>query len=106
MVRLKIWMETKTRVERHNQDFLKVLAVLLYKKKDINSYYIKGKYTYYLGLNHLSDRLPTEKAALNGYKRLIKKDTSKIEFFKRPTQHYKAPEEFDWRDSGAVTEVF
>jgi len=86
VARLKIWMETKTRVERHNQDFL------------------KGKYTYYLGLNHLSDRLPTEKAALNGYKRLISKDTSKIEFYKRPT-HYKAPEEFDWRDSGAVTEV-
>ena len=72
----------------------------------MNYYVLKGKYTYYLGLNHLSDRLPTEKAALNGYKRLIKKDTSKIEFFKRPkTTHYKAPEEIDWRELGAVTEV-
>ena len=71
----------------------------------MNYYVLKGKYTYYLGLNHLSDRLPTEKAALNGYKRKIK-DTSKIEFFKRPkTTHYKAPEEIDWRDLGAVTEV-
>jgi len=87
VARLKIWMETKTRVERHNQDFL------------------KGKYTYYLGLNHLSDRLPAEKAVLNGYKREIK-DTSKIEFYKRPkTTNFKAPEEFDWRDLGGVTEV-
>ena len=73
------------------------------KPKNDNFPYLKGKYTYYLGLNHLSDRLPTEKAALNGYKRKIK-DTSKIEFFKTPN-HYKAPEEIDWRDLGAVTEV-
>jgi len=87
VARLRIWMETKTRVERHNQD------------------YLKGKYTYYLGLNKLSDRLPEEKAALNGYKRKIM-DTSKIEFFKmHKTTNFQAPEEIDWRDLGGVTEV-
>ena len=67
--------------------------------------YLKGKYTYYLGLNKLSDRLPEEKAALNGYKRKIK-DTSKIEFFKmHKTTNFQAPQEIDWRDLGGVTEV-
>ena len=69
----------------------------------MNYYVLKGKYTYYLGLNHLSDRLPTEKAALNGYNGKIK-DASKVEFFKTPN-NYKAPEEIDWRELGAVTEV-
>ena len=74
-------------------------------KKIDNFPYFKGKYTYYLGLNKLSDRLPEEKAALNGYKRKIK-DTSKIEFFKmHKTTNLQAPQKIDWRDLGGVTEV-
>ena len=76
------------------------------KQKNDNFPYLKGKYTYYLGLNKLSDCLPEEKAALNGYKRKIM-DTSKIEFFKMPkTSNFQAPEEIDWRDLGGVTEVY
>ena len=79
-----------------NQPLVNQLEVLkpslgldLIDSQSSNSYYLKGKYTYYLGLNHLSDRLPTEKAALNGYKKK-NMDRSKIEFFKRPT-HYTQP---------------
>ena len=32
VARLRIWMETKTRVERHNQDYLKVSTIMKQKK--------------------------------------------------------------------------
>ena len=54
----------------------------------------------------LATVFPQKRPSLNGYKRKIM-DTSKIEFYKKPkTTNFKVPEEFDWRDSGAVTEVF
>uniref|UniRef100_A0A0K8T4R1 Cathepsin L n=1 Tax=Lygus hesperus TaxID=30085 RepID=A0A0K8T4R1_LYGHE len=68
-----------------------------------NARYEQGLTTYFLGLNHLADLLPTESAKmLNGYKRTGPK-SALLEVF--DGVNATLPAAVDWRTKGAVTPI-
>merc|ERR1712183_223124 len=88
--RLKIFMENKAKVERHNRRAQ------------------QGKHTYFLQINKYGDLLHYEfRTMLNGYKQRTKNQTRKYEAgtFIRNAHVDRLPAKVDWRKLGAVTPV-
>ena len=88
--RLKIYMENKAKVEKHNR-----LA-------------LKGKHSYTLKMNKYGDLLSHEfRSMLNGYKQRPKNQTRSFQgaTFLRNAHLDRLPAKVDWRKLGAVTPV-
>jgi len=88
--RLKIYMENKAKVERHNRKAQ------------------QGKHTFTLQMNKYGDLLHHEfRTMLNGYKQRPKNQTRKYEAatFIRNAHVDRLPAKVDWRKLGAVTPV-
>lgn len=84
--RKKIFMENRNKIARHN----------------IN--YEKGLIKFKMGLNHLSDMLPHELKAYNGFVRR-NSSLSKLGATYIEPAHVTLPKAVDWRTKGAVTPV-
>lgn len=84
--RKKIFMENRNKIARHN----------------IN--YEKGLIKFKMGLNHLSDMLPHELKAYNGFVRR-NSSLSKLGATYIEPAHVTLPKTVDWRTKGAVTPV-
>lgn len=76
--RIKIWMENKARIERHNREFL------------------EGKHSYTLRMNHFGDFLPEEHSRLRGHIPIKDSDSTGIETFKKPKYIGDVPDSWDW----------
>ena len=89
--RMKIWMENKAKIEKHNRQAL------------------LGGHSYHLAMNEFGDLLNHEfVATMNGYKaRSVNKTESvrKGAKYLMPAHIDKLPENVDWREYGAVTPV-
>ncbi|KAK0427957.1 hypothetical protein QR680_010509 [Steinernema hermaphroditum] len=85
--RMLAFLSNKQLVERHNED------------------YARGRSTFQMELNHLTDLPYDEYRKLNGYRRRFGDRTaSNATRFLAPL-NVEAPESVDWRDHGYVTEV-
>ena len=86
--RMKIWMENKAHIERHNSAAL------------------KGLKTYTLAMNLFGDLLPHEfTGAVNGYRKNTNKTSVRGATFLPPAHMDSLPSRVDWREVGAVTPV-
>merc|ERR1712123_483972 len=87
--RLKIYMENKAKVEKHNRRAH------------------EGKHTYTLKMNKYGGLLSHEfRTMLNGYKQRPKNETRRLgATFLRPAHLDRVPAKVDWRKLGAVTPV-
>ena len=89
--RIKVYMENKVKIARHNQRV-----------------YLSQGSTYYMKMNYLGDQLHHEVLSTrNGYKKGHKKTVESklvVSTFIAP-ENVKFPASVDWRSSGAVTEV-
>merc|ERR1712083_1169569 len=89
--RMKIWMENKAKIEKHNRHAL------------------KGRYSYHLAMNEWGDLLHHEfVATVNGYKARpanYSGEVPKGAKFLMPAHTETLPENVDWREHGAVTPV-
>lgn len=71
--------------------------------KEINS---NPKYTWKAGVNHLTDRIPSEIDALKGLNRDLSFHTHKFSSYKPSKDFlYNLPKEVDWRKEGVTTPV-
>jgi len=87
--RMKIWMENKAKIEKHNR------------------HYYKGVHSYNLAMNEFGDLLHHEfVATLNGY-RHVNSSSSRPQGAKylMPANTERLPKNVDWREKGAVTPV-
>jgi len=87
--RMKIFLENKAKIARHNQRAL------------------KGQETFFMSMNHFGDLLHHEVvSSLNGYKMALKNSPKKPlrGTFMTPA-NANIPDSVDWRDKGAVTPV-
>jgi cathepsin L len=86
--RLKIFMENKQRIARHNNR------------------YMKGHHAYKLEMNHYGDLLPHEFASqMNGYRSDLKQNSGLLGATYISPANVELPKEVDWRTKGAVTPV-
>jgi len=89
--RMKIWMENKAKIEKHNRHAL------------------KGLYSYHLAMNEWGDLLHHEfVATVNGYKARpanYSGDIPQGAKYLMPAHTETLPENVDWREHGAVTPV-
>jgi cathepsin L len=89
--RMKIFMENKQRVAKHN------------------SRAHSGEHTYFQKMNHYGDLLPHEfVATMNGFRMDLKTNASRQNMLGATyisPAHVKLPNEVDWRSHGAVTPV-
>jgi len=85
--RMKIWMENKAKIEKHNRHAL------------------QGRYSYRLAMNSWGDLLHHEfVATVNGYHGQAGNRTVGAKFLE-PAHISALPENVDWREHGAVTPV-
>lgn len=86
--RMKIFMENKQRIAKHNSRFL------------------MGHHSYKLEMNHYGDFLPHEfQGMMNGYRQDLKKSTPLLGAYYMTPANVELPKEVDWRTEGAVTPV-
>jgi len=86
--RMKIYMENKQKVEKHNFQA------------------VEGKHTYHLKMNMYGDMLHHEfVATMNGYKQRPKNSSLVGATYLLPAHVDKLPRDVDWRNHGAVTPV-
>jgi len=86
--RMKIWMENKAKIEKHNRHFY------------------KGVHTYNLAMNEFGDLLHHEfVATLNGYRQVNKTEKPQGAKYLMPAHSDQLPKNVDWREKGAVTPV-
>ena len=101
--RMKIWMENKAQIERHNREFLQADNfgnLLLY------FVIFQGKHSHTLRMNHFGDLLPEEfLAGSTGGIPMEASEFERIPKFKKPKYLGDLEDYFDWRDSGIVTPV-
>lgn len=86
---MKIYMENKARIAKHNQKAS------------------KGEESFFMKMNHFGDKLHHEVVStLNGYKKGLKSKSKKIlrASFMSPV-NANVPDTVDWRDKGAVTPI-
>merc|ERR1712223_1218048 len=87
--RMKIWMENKAKIEKHNRHFY------------------KGAHTFNLAMNEFGDLLHHEfVATLNGYRQVNKTvERPQGARYLMPAHTAQLPKNVDWREKGAVTPV-
>ena len=104
---MKIWMENKAKIEKHNRHFYKVMNYLFSYGGVTYLYLSQGVHTYNLRMNEFGDLLHHEfVATLNGYRQV----NSSLERpqgakYLMPAHTTKLPLNVDWREKGAVTPV-
>ena len=102
---MKIWMENKAKIEKHNRHFYKVMNYLFSYGGVTYLYLSQGVHTYNLRMNEFGDLLHHEfVATLNGYRQV----NSSLERpqgakYLMPAHTTNLPENVDWREKGAVT---
>ena len=90
---MKIFMENKARIERHNAGFH------------------AGEHSYSMKMNHYGDLLAHEfRSAMNGYRQDLRRKMGKAATYGlRATyispESVSVPDSFDWRTKGAVTPI-